>query len=154
MLGRVSEHVSSGAPEQANFSNKLESSHPTQETNENASTKQRRKVVQVNVGRYCEMLKKPYPEKYTGHCGRRSSATNFALMGGNESELKRFGRWKSASVAQSYISESVTTKRALSAIVDRADKQNNNKKKKKKFQVTLLKIYISQRETKEEGPKK
>ncbi|XP_053593046.1 uncharacterized protein LOC103571465 [Microplitis demolitor] len=42
------------------------------------------------------------PEKYTGHCFRRSSATLLANSGASLIEIKH-GRWKSSSVAEGYI---------------------------------------------------
>lgn len=50
------------------------------------------------------------PELYTGHCYRRSSATIFVDAGGDITALKRHGGWRSTSVAEGYIEESVTDK--------------------------------------------
>ena len=45
-------------------------------------------------------------EKYTGHCLRRSSATALADSGATAVAMKRQFRWKSETVAQSYVGQS------------------------------------------------
>ena len=50
------------------------------------------------------------PEKYTGHCLRRSSATAFADSGATSMALKRQFRWKSETVAQGYLDQSKSFK--------------------------------------------
>lgn len=50
------------------------------------------------------------PKLYTGHCFRRSSATILVDAGGDITTLKRHGGWKSTTVAESYIDESLTNK--------------------------------------------
>lgn len=50
------------------------------------------------------------PEKYTGHCFRRSSATLLANSGADLIELKRHGGWRSSTVAESYIEDSIENK--------------------------------------------
>lgn len=50
------------------------------------------------------------PNLYTGHCFRRSSATILVDAGGDITTLKRHGGWKSTTVAESYIDESLTNK--------------------------------------------
>ena len=47
---------------------------------------------------------------YTGHCLRRSAATILANNGCNSLQLKRLGRWKSDSVAESHIDNSKASK--------------------------------------------
>ena len=47
---------------------------------------------------------------YTGHCFRRSAATILANNCCNSLQLKRLGRWKSDSVAESYIDNSTASK--------------------------------------------
>lgn len=48
--------------------------------------------------------------QYTGHCFRRSSATLLANAGGNMTSIKRHGGWKSATVAEGYIEDSLNNK--------------------------------------------
>lgn len=60
-------------------------------------------------------LKKPSPEKYTGHSFRRSGATNAAENGAMQEDLKRLGRWRSNSVAEGYVQESVASKKRLAS---------------------------------------
>lgn len=50
------------------------------------------------------------PERYTGHCYRRSSATIYVDAGADVTSLKRHGGWKSTSVAEGYIEESLQNK--------------------------------------------
>lgn len=44
---------------------------------------------------------------YTGHCFRRTAATLFANNGGNSLQLKRLGGWKSSTIAEGYVDNSV-----------------------------------------------
>jgi integrase len=60
-----------------------------------------------------EFLKLPLPESYTGHCFRRSSATLLANTGANTLMMKRHGGWKSNSVVEGYIDESVENKKEI-----------------------------------------
>lgn len=55
-------------------------------------------------------LKLPNPELYTGHSFRRSSATILVDAGGDLTSLKRHGGWKSSSVAEGYIDDSLKNK--------------------------------------------
>lgn len=56
-------------------------------------------------------LKLPNPSEYTGHCLRRTSATLLIDNGGDITTLKRHGGWKSDSVAEGYIENSVANKK-------------------------------------------
>ncbi|KAJ8914750.1 hypothetical protein NQ315_017461 [Exocentrus adspersus] len=47
------------------------------------------------------------PEIYTGQCLRRSSAKLLANSGANMTTLKRHGRWKSSTVAEGYLEDSI-----------------------------------------------
>lgn len=55
-------------------------------------------------------LNLPNPALYTGHCFRRTSATLLIDSGGDLTALKRHGGWKSSTVAESYIDESLMNK--------------------------------------------
>ncbi|KAF2898250.1 hypothetical protein ILUMI_07928 [Ignelater luminosus] len=68
-------------------------------------------------------LKLPNPESFTGHTFRRSSVALLIDRGGNITDLKRHGWWKSTSVAESYIDESLGNKMAT---VTKIIKQVNN----------------------------
>lgn len=59
-------------------------------------------------------LRLPYPETYTGHCFRRSSATLLANTGADMSILKRHGGWKSTTVAEGYVEDSIENKKQIS----------------------------------------
>lgn len=50
------------------------------------------------------------PTLYTGHCLRRSSATLLADAGADITTIKRHGGWKSTTVAEGYIDNSVQNK--------------------------------------------
>ncbi|KAJ8910524.1 hypothetical protein NQ315_012821, partial [Exocentrus adspersus] len=54
------------------------------------------------------------PEKYTGHCLRCTSATMLVDSGGDITELKRHGGWKSTEVAEGYIENTVQNKLKVS----------------------------------------
>lgn len=65
-------------------------------------------------------LKLPNPERYTGHCFRRTSATLLVNAGMDVLGLKRHGGWKSATIAESYVADSIyqkleTAKKILNA---------------------------------------
>lgn len=51
------------------------------------------------------------PAEYTGHCLRRTSATLLIDGGADITSLKRHGGWKSASVAEGYVDESMLNKK-------------------------------------------
>ena len=55
-------------------------------------------------------LKLPNPNIYTGHSLRRTSATLLIDAGGDITALKRHGGWKSTSVAEGYIDDSMNNK--------------------------------------------
>jgi integrase len=55
-------------------------------------------------------LNLPNAQLYTGHCFRRSSATILVDAGGDITSLKRHGGWKSTTVAESYVDESIQNK--------------------------------------------
>lgn len=53
---------------------------------------------------------------YSGHCFRRSAATIIADSGASMLQIKRLGRWQSSSVAESYISQSKSSKLEISSM--------------------------------------
>lgn len=55
-------------------------------------------------------LNLPKPEQYTGHSFRRSSATILIDAGADITALKRHGGWKSTTVAEGYIDNSMNNK--------------------------------------------
>lgn len=59
-------------------------------------------------------LKLPDCNLYTGHCFRRTSATLLADSGADLTVLKRHGGWKSSSVAEGYIEDSIQNKEKTS----------------------------------------
>lgn len=63
-----------------------------------------------NPQRIAEFLQLDQPECYTGHSLRRTFATVLVDAGADITMLKRHGGWKSRSVAEGYINESITNK--------------------------------------------
>ncbi|KAJ8979351.1 hypothetical protein NQ317_016080, partial [Molorchus minor] len=59
-------------------------------------------------------LKLPNFDAYTGHCFRRTSATLLANAGGNICSLKRHEGWKSSTVAEGYMEDSINNKIQIS----------------------------------------
>lgn len=57
-----------------------------------------------------KFLKLSDVKMYTGHCFRRSSATLLADSGADITEIKRHGSWKSSTVAENYIENSIEQK--------------------------------------------
>lgn len=57
-----------------------------------------------------EYLKLPNPAMYTGHCFRRTSATLLVNAGADILTLKKHGGWKSSTVAEGYIDDSIQNK--------------------------------------------
>lgn len=64
-----------------------------------------------------EYLNLSNPERYTGHCFRRTSATLLANAGADVNVLKRHGGWKSTSVAEKYVEESLETKTKVARMI-------------------------------------
>jgi integrase len=64
-----------------------------------------------------EFLKLNNPKAFTSHAFRRSAATWVADSGVDLINLKRFGGWKSDTVAQGYVAESLSMKRDLAIAV-------------------------------------
>lgn len=59
-------------------------------------------------------LNLPDPNSYTGHSFRRTSATLLAEAGADIITLKRHGGWKSNTVAEGYIEQSLSNKKKIS----------------------------------------
>lgn len=60
--------------------------------------------VPKNIAKF---LKLSTPEKFTGHCFRRSSASHLANKGGDLLTIKKFAGWKSSAVVESYVDASM-----------------------------------------------
>ena len=58
-------------------------------------------------------LSLPDPQLYTGHSFRRTSATLLVDEGGDLTDLKKHGGWKSSTVAEGYINESLHHKQEI-----------------------------------------
>ncbi|KAJ6642429.1 hypothetical protein Bhyg_07377 [Pseudolycoriella hygida] len=59
-------------------------------------------------------------KKYTGHSLRRSSATLLVNGGAGMTGLKHHGGWKSSTVAEGYIGDSMARKRKMGAVISNA----------------------------------
>lgn len=64
--------------------------------------------------------------EYSGHCLRRSSATLLVDSGGDITSLKRHGGWKSDSVAEGYIEESLKHKEDVARKIFRLDEPSTS----------------------------
>lgn len=71
-------------------------------------------------------LKLPNSNQYTGHSFRRTSATILADNGGDILSLKRHGGWKSSTVAEGYVEDSLAEKRRIAKMVQGEAKFNEN----------------------------
>lgn len=60
-----------------------------------------------------QFLKLPNPCLYTGHCFRRSSTTLLADSGADLLRIKQHGGWKSNTVAEGYVENSITNKQKI-----------------------------------------
>lgn len=68
----------------------------------------------------------PNSEAYTGHCFRRSSATILVDAGGDLLDLKRHGGWRSSTVAEGYVDNSMTNKTNNAAKITSAITNSNS----------------------------
>lgn len=67
-----------------------------------------------------KFLQLPDPEAYTGHSFRSTGTTIAADAGANIEDLKRLGEWKSVSVCERYIRNSLGHKRKLANLISGA----------------------------------
>ena len=66
------------------------------------------------------------PKNYTGHCFRRTAATLLSESGGNLTQIKQMGRWRSDAIAQGYIENSVYNRQFIfNGIVQHTDVASN-----------------------------
>ena len=81
-----------------------------------------------NMGKEIALyLNLPNSNLYTGHCFRRSSATLLVDAGGDITTLKRHGGWKSTTVAEGYIEESIQNKMQISnTILNSVETENTH----------------------------
>ncbi|KAJ8918175.1 hypothetical protein NQ315_014041 [Exocentrus adspersus] len=71
-------------------------------------------TISKTFSKVASFLGLPDPESFTGHGMRRSSATLLANAGGDITTVKRHGGgWKSTTVAENYIEESLSSKMAI-----------------------------------------
>ncbi|KAJ8912458.1 hypothetical protein NQ315_002824, partial [Exocentrus adspersus] len=70
-------------------------------------------TISKTFSKVASFLGLPDPESFTGHGMRRSSATLLANAGGDITTVKRHGGWKSTTVAENYIEESLFSKMAI-----------------------------------------
>lgn len=70
-----------------------------------------------------EYMQLPNPERYTGHTFRRTSATLLADSGADITCLKRHGGWKSTSVAEGYLEDSIGSKNKIAHLIFGAEEK-------------------------------
>ena len=70
-----------------------------------------RKYPQI-IANFCELK-----GNFTGHCFRRSSASNIVENGATAMQLQKFGPWKSATVAEGYVDQSKRQKMDLVGLI-------------------------------------
>ncbi|KAJ8918223.1 hypothetical protein NQ315_014093, partial [Exocentrus adspersus] len=70
-------------------------------------------TISKTFSKVASFLGLPDPESFTGHGIRRSSATLLANAGDDITTVKRHRGWKSTTVAQNYIEESLSSKMAI-----------------------------------------
>jgi hypothetical protein len=93
-----------------------------------------------------EFLKLPEPEKYTGHCFRRTAATWAADSGCSLLQLKNLGGWTSDSAPQGYIGDSMVNKTAISTMVNSFEESSGGKVEMKSDTLTVEKSTKRPRE--------
>lgn len=76
----------------------------------------------AEIARY---LKLESPQLYTGHCFRRTSASLLADSGVDLLNIKRHGGWKSNTVAESYIEDSLRNKMNIANKLLQGPERNN-----------------------------
>jgi integrase len=72
------------------------------------------------------------PHLFTGHCFRRSGATILVDNGADKLILKRAGRWKSDTVCEGYVEESVDSKIKISKIISGEERNTSLESSEKK----------------------
>lgn len=72
------------------------------------------------IAKYLEL---PNPERYSGHTFRRTSATLLADSGADITCVKRHGGWKSSSVAEGYLEDSIQSKNRIACSILSAETQ-------------------------------
>lgn len=58
-------------------------------------------------------LQLPNPQRFTGHCFRRTSATLLSDSGANMQMIKQLGRWRSDVIAQGYVENSMHNRQMI-----------------------------------------
>lgn len=74
--------------------------------------------------RIAEYLQLDSATNYTGHCFRRSSATLLANQGGDLLSIKRHGGWKSSTVAEGYVENSLHSRIQLAKKMTQLEMSN------------------------------
>ena len=85
-----------------------------------------------------EFLQLSDVDGYTGHAFRRTSATIFANAGNTKLELKKFGRWASDTVAESYVEDSVFQKTNFASSLSTAIVPKRHREEEKKEEADPL----------------
>ncbi|KAJ8915867.1 hypothetical protein NQ315_015478 [Exocentrus adspersus] len=94
---------------------------------------------------YRAFLKLQNPEMYTGHSFRRTSARMLANSGASITNIKRHGGWKSASVAEGYLEDSLQNKKKIASQILRCVSPKPNTSTLKETDNDLDSIAVEQR---------
>lgn len=73
-----------------------------------------------------EFLQKENASEFTGHAFRRTSATILADLGATILDLKRHGSWKSDSVAEGYVAQSLDAKQKIASKISGNEPNKND----------------------------
>lgn len=87
-----------------------------------------------------EFLGLEHPERFTGHCFRRSAATILGEKGANLWTVKKGGGWKSSAVAEQYIDKSLSIKRKIAETFFGSNDGATTSKKSNSEQASLFSV--------------
>ncbi|XP_063926466.1 uncharacterized protein LOC135140021 [Zophobas morio] len=90
-------------------------------------------------------------KEYSGHCLRRTSATLFVDSGGDITSLKRHGGWKSDSVAEGYIEESLKHKKDVAKKIFRLEEPGTSSETTSKIHEDATNRNVSEVNLEESG---
>lgn len=83
----------------------------------------------------------PEPEKYTGHCWRRTAATWAVDEGADLLSLKRIGDWKGTKASEGYIDGSINERKRLASLI--SGESPNISKRSKTDPPTTINISLN-----------
>lgn len=85
-----------------------------------------------NISNFPSMIAKwaglQEPEKFTGHCFRRTAASWAVESGADVLSLKLIGDWRTSTSAEGYVDQSISTKTRLSKLINPPEKKSLKRK--------------------------